>query len=85
MIPIEERGESQARIRRTLGGATIAAERVRRLLKAVRSLGHDIRLAVDDAGAGLANFAHIIDLGPDFVKLDTSLFGASTPTWAARP
>jgi PAS domain S-box-containing protein len=73
MIPIEERGESQARIRRTLGGATIAAERVRRLLKAVRSLGHDIRLAVNDAGAGVANFAHIIDLGPDFVKLDTSL------------
>jgi EAL domain-containing protein (putative c-di-GMP-specific phosphodiesterase class I) len=42
-------------------------------LKAVRSLGHDIRLAVDDAGAGVANFGHIIDLGPDFVKLDTSL------------
>jgi PAS domain S-box-containing protein len=43
------------------------------LLKAIRSLGHDIRLAVDDAGAGVANFGHIIDLGPDFVKLDTSL------------
>jgi len=42
-------------------------------LKAVRWLGHDIRLAVDDAGAGVANFGHIIDLGPDFVKLDTSL------------
>ncbi|HLX35746.1 MAG TPA: EAL domain-containing protein [Candidatus Limnocylindrales bacterium] len=40
---------------------------------AVRSLGHDIRLAVDDAGAGVANFGHIIDLGPDFVKLDQSL------------
>jgi PAS domain S-box-containing protein len=43
------------------------------LLKSVRSLGHDIRLAVDDAGAGVANFGHILDLGPDFVKLDTSL------------
>ena len=42
-------------------------------LKAVRTLGHDIRLAVDDAGAGVANFGHIIDLKPDFVKLDLSL------------
>lgn len=43
------------------------------LLRAVRSLGHDIRLAVDDAGAGVANFGHILDLGPDFLKLDSSL------------
>lgn len=41
--------------------------------EAVRSLGRDIRLAVDDAGAGVANFGHIIDLRPDFVKLDISL------------
>ncbi len=41
--------------------------------KAIRSLGRDIRLAVDDAGAGVANFSHIIDLRPDFVKLDISL------------
>ncbi len=40
---------------------------------AIRGLGHDIRLAVDDAGAGVANFGHIIELGPDFVKLDMSL------------
>ena len=40
---------------------------------AVRSLGDQVRLAVDDAGAGVANFGHIIELGPDFVKLDTSL------------
>ena len=40
---------------------------------AVRSLGREVRLAVDDAGAGVANFGHIIDLGPDFVKLDQSL------------
>ncbi len=39
----------------------------------IRALGKDIRVAVDDAGAGIANFAHIIDLRPDFVKLDTSL------------
>ena len=43
------------------------------LREAVRSLGRDIRLAVDDAGAGVANFGHIIELGADFVKLDTSL------------
>jgi EAL domain-containing protein (putative c-di-GMP-specific phosphodiesterase class I) len=40
---------------------------------AVRALGHDPRLAVDDAGAGVANFNHIIELHPDFVKLDISL------------
>ncbi len=39
----------------------------------IRELGRDIRLAVDDAGAGIANFGHIIDLRPDFVKLDISL------------
>ncbi len=41
--------------------------------EAIRELGRDIRLAVDDAGAGVANFGHIIDLRPDFVKLDISL------------
>ena len=44
-----------------------------RVRDAVASLGNDIRLAVDDAGAGIANFGHIIDLRPDFVKLDISL------------
>jgi EAL domain-containing protein (putative c-di-GMP-specific phosphodiesterase class I) len=43
------------------------------LHKAVGALGADIRLAVDDAGAGVANFGHIIELRPDFVKLDISL------------
>jgi EAL domain-containing protein (putative c-di-GMP-specific phosphodiesterase class I) len=41
--------------------------------EAVRRLGPDVRLAVDDAGAGVANFGHIIELGSDFVKLDMSL------------
>ena len=40
---------------------------------AVRALGHNARLAVDDAGAGVANFSHIIELHPDFVKLDIGL------------
>ena len=39
----------------------------------LRALGRDIRLAVDDAGAGIANFSHIIELRPDYVKLDISL------------
>ncbi len=43
------------------------------LRQAVRSLGHDVRLAVDDAGVGIANFGHIIELRPDLVKLDQSL------------
>jgi EAL domain-containing protein (putative c-di-GMP-specific phosphodiesterase class I) len=43
------------------------------LRAAVRELGDDLRVAVDDAGAGIANFGHIIDLRPDFVKLDISL------------
>ena len=40
---------------------------------AIRALGHDVRLAVDDAGAGIANFAHIVELRPNLVKLDISL------------
>ncbi len=41
--------------------------------EAIRKLGRDVRLAVDDAGAGVANFGHIIELRPDFVKLDIGL------------
>ncbi|MDP9325059.1 MAG: EAL domain-containing protein, partial [Candidatus Dormibacteraeota bacterium] len=43
------------------------------LRDAVRALGAEVRLAVDDAGAGIANFAHIIELDADLVKLDISL------------
>jgi PAS domain S-box-containing protein len=43
------------------------------LRTAVESLGRDLRLAVDDAGAGVANFSHLVELRPDFVKLDISL------------
>ncbi len=34
------------------------------------------RLAVDDAGGGYASFAHILNLSPDFIKLDISLVRA---------
>ena len=40
---------------------------------AIRALGYDVRLAVDDAGAGIANFAHIVELRPNIVKLDMGL------------
>ncbi len=40
-------------------------------LKTLRSQG--LRLAVDDAGAGYASFRHILNLRPDFIKLDVSL------------
>lgn len=32
-----------------------------------------LRLAVDDAGAGYASFSHILQLGPDLIKLDVAL------------
>jgi EAL domain-containing protein (putative c-di-GMP-specific phosphodiesterase class I) len=40
---------------------------------AIALLGSDVRIAVDDAGAGVANFSHIVELHPQFVKLDMSL------------
>lgn len=41
--------------------------------EAVRALGPNVRLAVDDAGAGVANFNHLVELRPDFVKIDAGL------------
>jgi PAS domain S-box-containing protein len=43
------------------------------LREAVLSLGPDVRLAVDDAGAGVANFNHLVELRPDFLKIDIGL------------
>lgn len=40
-------------------------------LEPLRSRG--LRLAVDDAGAGYANFRHILQLQPDLIKLDMQL------------
>ena len=34
-----------------------------------------VRLAVDDVGAGFASLRHILELSPDFIKLDHSLTG----------
>jgi EAL domain-containing protein (putative c-di-GMP-specific phosphodiesterase class I)/DNA-binding response OmpR family regulator len=40
---------------------------------AVASLAPSVRSAVDDAGAGFSSFRHILELRPDFVKLDMGL------------
>jgi EAL domain-containing protein (putative c-di-GMP-specific phosphodiesterase class I) len=42
-----------------------------RALAPLRQRG--IRIAVDDAGSGYASMRHILDIGPDFIKLDISL------------
>jgi EAL domain-containing protein (putative c-di-GMP-specific phosphodiesterase class I) len=39
----------------------------------IAGLGADLRYAVDDAGAGFSSFRHILELRPDFVKLDLAL------------
>jgi EAL domain-containing protein (putative c-di-GMP-specific phosphodiesterase class I) len=43
------------------------------LRSAFVALGSGLRLAVDDAGAGVANFNHLVELRPQFVKVDTGL------------
>jgi PAS domain S-box-containing protein len=40
---------------------------------AVATMGPDVRLAIDDAGAGFASLRHILELRPSVVKLDISL------------
>ncbi|MEA2547491.1 MAG: hypothetical protein QOE42_89 [Chloroflexota bacterium] len=42
-------------------------------MSAIRSLTPSVRIAVDDAGAGIANFSHIVELKPDFLKIDAGL------------
>jgi EAL domain-containing protein (putative c-di-GMP-specific phosphodiesterase class I)/CheY-like chemotaxis protein len=40
------------------------------ITRAVRGLGSDVRLSIDDAGAGYACLTHVLWLQPEFVKLD---------------
>jgi EAL domain-containing protein (putative c-di-GMP-specific phosphodiesterase class I) len=40
---------------------------------AIERLGSDVRVAVDDAGAGIANFNHLVELRPHLVKVDAGL------------
>ena len=41
--------------------------------RAIDAVAGDIRLAVDDAGAGFASLRHIVELRPQYVKLDRGL------------
>jgi PAS domain S-box-containing protein len=43
------------------------------LRRAIAALGDDVRLAVDDTGAGFASLRHILELAPSHVKLDRTL------------
>ena len=43
------------------------------LRAAIGGLRPKVRVAVDDAGSGVANFSHIVELRPAFVKLDIGL------------
>jgi EAL domain-containing protein (putative c-di-GMP-specific phosphodiesterase class I) len=43
------------------------------LRDAIAGIGGSLRWAVDDAGAGYANLRHILELRPQFVKLDRAL------------
>jgi EAL domain-containing protein (putative c-di-GMP-specific phosphodiesterase class I)/CheY-like chemotaxis protein len=51
----------------------VAIENYAAISEAVASIGADVRIAVDDAGAGFASFRHILELRPDYVKLDIGL------------
>lgn len=49
---------------------------LRTALASLRRAG--LRLAIDDTGSGYASFRHILQLHPDIIKLDQTLF--ATPT-----
>jgi EAL domain-containing protein (putative c-di-GMP-specific phosphodiesterase class I) len=51
----------------------VAIEDYVRFRDAVAALGSSVSFAVDDAGSGYASFRHILELRPDFVKLDIGL------------
>ncbi len=44
---------------------------VRDFLKKYRTLG--VRIAIDDFGSGYSNFEHIMQIAPDYIKIDGSL------------
>jgi EAL domain-containing protein (putative c-di-GMP-specific phosphodiesterase class I)/DNA-binding response OmpR family regulator len=51
----------------------VMIENYEELRSALASLGQDVEVAVDDAGAGFASMRHILELRPAFAKLDMSL------------
>jgi EAL domain-containing protein (putative c-di-GMP-specific phosphodiesterase class I) len=46
-------------------------DELRRALQPLRAAG--VKIAIDDAGSGYASMRHILNVAPDFIKLDTSL------------
>ncbi|WP_051654153.1 EAL domain-containing protein [Persephonella sp. KM09-Lau-8] len=46
-------------------------EEVQEFIKNVKAAG--VRIAIDDFGSGYSNFARIVELDPDFIKIDGSL------------
>lgn len=74
---------SNGRLTRLTGDATrvivveitehTAVDDYQLLRAALRDLGARVRTAIDDAGAGFASFRHVIELEPDFVKIDANL------------
>ncbi|HEY3548354.1 MAG TPA: PAS domain S-box protein [Propionicimonas sp.] len=44
--------------------------------RAIARLGPSVSLAVDDAGAGFASLRHVVELNPQFLKVDISLVRA---------
>jgi EAL domain-containing protein (putative c-di-GMP-specific phosphodiesterase class I) len=53
-----------------------------RQLDPLRNLG--LRIAVDDAGAGYASLRHVLELRPDFIKVDRSLIHGIASDHARR-
>lgn len=51
----------------------VAIDDYRALRAAIEGFGPGIRVAVDDAGAGIANFSHLVELRPQIVKVDAGL------------
>lgn len=57
-------------------------EDLHRELKPLRERG--LRIAVDDAGAGYASLRHVLELRPDFIKVDRSLIHGIADDHARR-
>lgn len=51
-------------------------------LESLRGVG--LRIAVDDAGAGFASMRHILQLGPDLIKLDRNIIAGIDKDQAQR-
>ena len=51
----------------------VAIDDYRAVRSAIDRFGPDVRVAVDDAGAGIANFSHLVELRPQLVKVDAGL------------